>query len=77
MSIENLVIDNYPRIDINRLIITTEYSINSSEEISISINNTTILDSSDIYDIINNEIELIPEITLTDDDIIVVIYHKI
>ncbi len=77
MDIEHLVIDNYPKIDINKMTIITEYSINSNEEISISINNSIILSKIDIYDIVNNVIELIPDIELKESDAITVIYNRI
>ena len=77
MNIEFLVIDNYPKIDTEKMTITTEYPINSNEEISISINNSNILNKDAIYDIVNNTIELIPDIEINKDDIIIVIYNKV
>jgi len=74
-DIENLVIDNYP--EIKKFKIITEFSINSDEEISISINNSSILSKDDIITIEGNIIELSKDIEINKNDIVVVVYHKI
>jgi hypothetical protein len=74
-NIENLVIDNYPKLD--ESIIKTEHFIDSEQEISISINNSNILDKSDIIKIFNNCIELSEDIEINNNDSIVVIYNKL
>jgi urease accessory protein UreE len=74
-DIDNLVIDNNPILKKSKIV--TEFSINSGEEISISINNSIILDKSDIIDITDNIIELSKNIEITKEDLVVVIYNKI
>lgn len=74
-DIENLVIDNYP--EIKKFKIITEFSINPDEEISISINNSSILNKEDIITIEDNIIEFSKDIEINKNDIVVVIYHKI
>lgn len=74
---EDLVLDRYPRIDFKNNKIKTEFTIDANEEISISINNSIILTSEDIYEVLNNEITLIDDVVLEEKDIVVVIYNKI
>lgn len=76
-EIENLIIENYPTIDILKMTITTEFLINSEHEISISINNANILSSDDIMSIEDNIIKLIPDINLNKEDAVVIIYNKV
>ena len=75
-DVENLIIDNYPIIDILKMTITTEFSINSNQDVSISVNNTHILSAENIKEIDDNVIFLNDDIELKKDDIIVVIYNK-
>jgi len=75
-DIENLCIDNYPQLDVADNLILTEYPINQEEEISISINNSLILDKNDILDINDNSIRLDVNIKLDKTAAIVVIYNK-
>ena len=77
MDIEFLEIDNYPKIDIKKLSISTEFNINIEEEITISINNEIILSKIDIFDIVNNEMILVSDTSIKEDDIITVIYNRI
>jgi hypothetical protein len=74
-NIENLVIDNYPTYKNN--IISTEFEIDVTQEISISINNSTILENEDIIKISNNNIELNPKVIITNEDTVIVIYNKL
>lgn len=76
-NVENLVIDSYPKINIEMLILETEFYIDTEQEISISINNSIILDKEDILNINNNCIELAKEIELDKDDAIVIIYNRL
>jgi len=73
-DMEYLVIDSDPKI-INEKIIETEHNIDDSHEISISINNSIILDKLDIENIQDNQITLL-NILLTKKDVVVVIYNK-
>lgn len=75
-DIENLIIENYPKIDILKMTITTEFLINPEQEISISINNAIILSRADISEVNNNIIELVQEIELKENDAVVVIYTR-
>jgi len=77
MSLNDLTIDNYPKINEKSNTISTEYIINSNKEISISINNTQILDAEDIYEVLNNTITLISDINIKKKDNITVVYYKI
>jgi len=74
-NIEMLVIDNYPRI--NGSIISTEFDIDTDEEISISINDSNIFCKEDMISIKENHIELPEDIKISNNDTIVVIYNKI
>lgn len=74
--VENLVIDSYPVLNIKDLSIQTEFSIDKEREISISINNSTILNKEDILSINSNCIKLSKELELNDKDVIVVVYNK-
>lgn len=76
-NVENLVIDSYPKINIEMLILETEFYIDTEQEISISINNSIILDKEDILNINNNCIELTKEIELDKDDVVVIIYNRL
>jgi hypothetical protein len=73
-DINNLVIENYPIL--NGLFISTEFDINPELEISISINNSNILDKSDIVNIQKNIIELSKDIKINKNDSIVIIYNR-
>jgi hypothetical protein len=75
-DIENLVIDNYPKIDLLKMTVMTEFSIDSDSEISISINNSDILCNEDIIKIDDNIIYF-NNITFKKDDVLTVIYNKI
>ena len=76
-NVENLVIDSDPKIDETNSKIETEFYIDAVQEISISINNSIILDKEDIIDIKDNCIELSKDIEIHNTDGIVVIYNKI
>jgi len=76
-NVENLVIDSDPKIDEINSKIETEFYIDTTQEISISINNSIILDKGDIIDINDNSIELFENIEIHCTDSIVVIYNKI
>ena len=76
-NVENLVIDSDPKINIAKSIIETEFFIDNTQEISISINNSIILDQEDILNIKDNYIELSKDIEINKKDCIVVIYNKI
>jgi len=76
-DVENLVIDSDPKIDEVNSKIETEFYIDTVQEISISINNSIILDKEDIIDIKDNCIELSKDIEIHYTDGIVVIYNKI
>ena len=76
-NIENLVIDNYPKIDLLKMTVTTEFSINPESEISMSINNSKILSNEDIAEVIDNTIIFIPGTTFNEDDALTVIYNKL
>jgi len=75
MNIENLSIDKKPSIKNNA--ITVEFNIDESEEISISINNKSILNINSIKKIKNNTVELISDIIIKENDDITVVYSKI
>ena len=77
MEVDLLVIDNYPKINLTKNTISTEYSINECEEVSISINNKIILNKSDIKDIVNNIIILTEGIDILNNDTVSVIYNRI
>ena len=76
-NVENLVIDSDPKIDETNSKIETEFYIDAVQEISISINNSIILDKEDIINIKDNCIELSEDIEIHNTDGIVVIYNKI
>jgi len=73
----NLVIDNYPVLDVESMTVCTEFSIDSDKEISISINNSIILNKNHIFNVEDNIIELINDIEIYKEDILAVIYNKI
>ena len=76
-NIENLVIDSDPKIDEKNLRIETEFYVDTLQEISISVNNSIILDKKDITDIKDNCIELSRGTEIHNTDSIVVIYNKV
>jgi len=74
-DIEKLVIDNHPKI--KKMTLETEFNIDTNSEISISINNFTILGYEDIYNIKENIIFIDSGTTLDEKDTITVIYNRI
>ena len=76
MNIDDLVIDNYPKINLAERTIATEYNINSDEDISISVNNAIILDNDDISKVEDNRIYISSSVAIAESDIIAVIYIK-
>jgi hypothetical protein len=77
MNIEKLRIDKYPVIDAENLVLKTEYEIDKDEEITISINNSIVLDIESVSSIEGNIIELIPCIELLQNDNIIIVYSEI
>ena len=70
---ENLVLERNPRI-INNNTIITDNVIDSNKEITISIKDDYILEHTDIYEVVNNEIKLVTDL---DTDELTVIYYTI
>ena len=73
-TLDSLVIDSNPIIKDN--IIETQHHINTKEEISISVNNSRILDKTNIKEIKLNIIKLKNNDIKQNDDI-AVIYNKL
>ena len=76
-DVENLTIDNLPKINISKFTIETEYEIDTDSEVSISINNINILDKMDIIGITGKIIEISNNIDLNKNDNVIVIYNRI
>lgn len=76
MALEDMCIDNYPKINSDLKMLTTEFSINPKREISISINNNILLSQEDIDEVSNNNIRLNKDTNFNDTDNISVIYYK-
>jgi len=75
MNISDLVIDNYPKLNIDKKTLSTEYNINSNEDISISLNNAIILSNNNISEVKENVIFLQNEVEISSKDVISVIYY--
>jgi hypothetical protein len=77
MNIEKLTIDKNIEIDIKNMVIKTSEIIDDNEEITISINDRFVLDSTYIASIYKNTIELVSFVDLNEKDEIVVVYNKV
>jgi len=75
MNISDLVIDNYPKLNIDKKTLSTEYNINSNKDISISLNNAIILSNNNISEVKENVIFLQNEVEISSKDVISVIYY--